>query len=317
MKSLGSAGSKRLLFAAAACGMLAFFAAPSFGQHDAARKPVLDGPLSPLLLAVDASKLTGDARRTFDVLALIIGDADKAATKDERNGYLEEFLAKSRAFVSAQPDSLQVWTLRAVAALEVNQAAAGQEACQRMVELKAGDLDDPAIRRVLALLDRKGWFMANAAGDTAVSVQGAKPAPEQTGTGPVISKGAKPATNTIAIVASDVKWGGFDAYVRKMMEAIQNEWDRTLADSSVTPPPGSHVTVRFTMDWKGYVAEVLGVESTSSDQGKQCCITAINMASPYGEWTDKMIATLGASQQLTLRFNYETKPAKNAAGATP
>jgi hypothetical protein len=204
-----------------------------------------------------------------------------------------------------------------VAALEVNQAAAGQEACQRMVELKAGDLDDPTIRRVLALLDRRGWFKAAAPVETATGAQGAKPVPERTGAGPAIPQGEKPATNTVGMVACDAKWSSYGPYLSRMMEAVHGEWDRTLIDSRVAPPPGSHVTVKFTMDWKGYIREILDVESTSSDQGRQSCITAINMASPYGEWTDTMIATLGASQQLTLRFDYAANPSRNAATATP
>jgi hypothetical protein len=140
-------------------GILLLSSDSSYCQQ-ATAKPLLDAPLSSLLSAFDASKLTGDARRTFDVLTLIVEDTDKATTEDKRNGYLQEFLIRSQDFVREHPDSLPLWTLRAVAALEVNQAEAGREACVRMIGLKAGDSDDPRIRRVLAMLDRRGWFKA-------------------------------------------------------------------------------------------------------------------------------------------------------------
>ena len=156
---MNSNGKSRLNTKLAVCGVLWFLITPSSGQQRNA-EPLIDAPLSSLLLAFDASKLTGDARRTFDVLTLVIEDADKASTAGERKSYLQEFLIRSQDFVRAHPSSLQLWTLRAVAALEANQPNAGREASQKMIGLKAGDLDDPKIRRVLAMLDRKGWFDA-------------------------------------------------------------------------------------------------------------------------------------------------------------
>jgi hypothetical protein len=302
----------------ALCGILLFFSNSSYCQQ-VTSKPLQDAPLSPLLSAFDASKLTGDGRRTFDVLTLIIEDTDKATAEDKRNGYLQEFLTRSQDFVREHPDSLPLWTLRAVAALEVNEAAAGQEACERMIGLKAGNSDDPKVRRVLAMVDRRGWFKANAANESVVTVQGAKSVPEQSASSPAAVQIKKLETNTFGPVAYDAKWGSYGAYLHKMMAAIQSEWDRIVNDGKIKPPSGSVVTVKLTMDWKGYIteAEILEGESTSSEEGKQCCITAINMASPYGEWTDNMIATLGASQQLKFAFFYDMNPAKGPIRVVP
>jgi hypothetical protein len=106
-------------------------------------------------------------------------------------------------------------------------------------------------------------------------------------------------------VAFSAKWSAYGAYLHKMMEAIQIQWDRILIDSRTEPPSGSYVTIKFTMDLHGKVTEIIDVESTSSEQGKQSCLTAITMTAPYGEWTDDMIAVLGTSQELTFRFYYE------------
>jgi hypothetical protein len=59
------------------------------------------------------------------------------------------------------------------------------------------------------------------------------------------------------------------------------------------------------MDLHGKITEILDVESTSSEQGKQSCVSAITLTAPYGDWTDDMIAVLGNSQELTFRFYYQ------------
>jgi hypothetical protein len=65
------------------------------------------------------------------------------------------------------------------------------------------------------------------------------------------------------------------------------------------------VTVKFTMNSKGEITEILDVENTSTEQGKQSCLSAITLTAPYGQWTDDMIAILGNSQEMTFRFYYE------------
>jgi hypothetical protein len=59
------------------------------------------------------------------------------------------------------------------------------------------------------------------------------------------------------------------------------------------------------MDLHGKITEILDVESTSSEQGKQSCVSSITLTAPYGDWTDDMIAVLGNSQELTFRFYYQ------------
>jgi len=133
----------------------------------------------------------------------------------------------------------------------------------------------------------------------------ARPVLEQVHTRPAIFEDNQFGTSNIGPVAFSAKWSNYGAYLHKMMEAIQIQWDRILLDSRTEPPSGSYVTVKFTMDSKGRITEILDVESTSSEQGKQSCISAITLTAPYGDWTDDMIAVLGTSQELTFRFYYE------------
>jgi hypothetical protein len=100
-------------------------------------------------------------------------------------------------------------------------------------------------------------------------------------------------------------WDRYDAYVHKMMNAIQSQWKRILSDSKTAAPSGTFVAVKFTMDSKGRIKKILDVGSTSSEAGEQCCMTAVTMSAPFGDWTDGMVAALGTSQELTVRFYYQ------------
>jgi len=62
------------------------------------------------------------------------------------------------------------------------------------------------------------------------------------------------------------------------------------------------VTVSFRMDSDGKITAIIDVKNTSSDQGKEACISAITARSPYGKWSDDMIAVLGESQEMTFTF---------------
>jgi hypothetical protein len=124
-------------------------------------------------------------------------------------------------------------------------------------------------------------------------------------TRPAIFEDNQFGTSNIGPVAVSAKWSAYGAYLHKMMEAIQIQWDRILIDSRTEPPSGTTVTIKFTMDLHGKITEIIDVENTSSEQGKQSCLTAITMTAPYGEWTDDMIAVLGNSQDLTFQFYYQ------------
>jgi hypothetical protein len=133
----------------------------------------------------------------------------------------------------------------------------------------------------------------------------ARPSLEQVHTRPAVFQDNQFGTSNIGPIAVDARWSNYGAYLHKMLEAIQLQWERILIESQTEPPSGSYVTVKFTMDSKGRITEILDVENTSSEQGKQSCLSAITLTAPYGDWTDDMIAVLGNSQELTFRFYYE------------
>lgn len=114
------------------------------------------GATSPAV--VDPATLTGAVRRRYDGLMLIIEDADNAKLAEERRKHLREFLDKSKSFAAEHPGLFSLWLLRAVAALELEQAGVAKDASYQLIQLGADNSDDPKVRRVLAMLDRKGWL---------------------------------------------------------------------------------------------------------------------------------------------------------------
>ena len=133
----------------------------------------------------------------------------------------------------------------------------------------------------------------------------ARPVIQQMQVRPAIFKDNQFGTSNIGAVGYDAKWSSYGAYLHKMLEAIQVQWDRILIESATNPPPGSTVTVKFTLDSKGRVTEIIDVQNSSSEQGKASCLSAVTLTAPYGDWTDDMIAVLGNSQDITIQFYYQ------------
>lgn len=117
-------------------------------------------PANRLTDSAASNQLTGGARRQYDALVLIIEEADKAKLDTERKALLNEFLVKSEPFLTDHKDQLQLWLLRAVSALELNQERAAREADRELSRLGADKINDPKVNKVLAMLERKGWTAA-------------------------------------------------------------------------------------------------------------------------------------------------------------
>ncbi len=122
---------------------------------------------------------------------------------------------------------------------------------------------------------------------------------------PAIFTENKFGTANIGPTAVDARWSNYGEYLQRLIESVQIEWDRILESGRTWPPQGSTVSVKFRLDSKGKVSEILDVNSTSSEQGRAACVSAITNRSPYGEWTPDMIALLGDSQDMTFTFYYQ------------
>ena len=132
-----------------------------------------------------------------------------------------------------------------------------------------------------------------------------RPSVDQSHTRPAIFKENDFGTSNMGITACDARWSNYGVYLKRLIESVQTEWDRILIASQTYPQSGTQVTVRFKIDSKGKIVEILEQQSSSSEQGTRACVSAITNPSPYGEWTPDMVAMLGESQELTFTFFYQ------------
>jgi hypothetical protein len=99
-------------------------------------------------------------------------------------------------------------------------------------------------------------------------------------------------------------WNGYEKYEQKMLQTIQAKWQRILIDSRSSPPSGTLVAIKFVLSADGKIVKIVDVGNTSNGSGEQSCMTALVTTAPFDRWTDKMVAALGTSQAVTLRFYY-------------
>lgn len=104
----------------------------------------------------------------------------------------------------------------------------------------------------------------------------------------------------------DTKLSPYGAYLERVVEAIQVEWDAILTKSTTYPPSGSSVIVRFILGSDGRIVRFVDVENHSTKRGADACIAAITNRAPYGSWTDEMKAKLNSDgEELVFTFYYQ------------
>lgn len=122
---------------------------------------------------------------------------------------------------------------------------------------------------------------------------------------PAIFEENKFGTSNIGIIGVNAKFSNYGAYLQRLVEAVQVQWDQLLMESRIYPPSGSMVTVKFILDSKGKIARVVEVENKATEAAARTCVNAITARSPYGEWTDDMKSVLGDEQEMTFSFYYQ------------
>ncbi len=128
---------------------------------------------------------------------------------------------------------------------------------------------------------------------------------QQIQTRPAIFEENKFGTSNTGVIGISAQFSNYGAYIHRMLEVIQIQWDRIIVESRIYPTSGTHVIVKFKMDDKGAISAIVNVEGTAGNQGETSCVSAITSRAPYGEWTDDMKAVLGPSQELTIAFYYQ------------
>lgn len=111
-------------------------------------------------------------------------------------------------------------------------------------------------------------------------------------------------TENIGAVAYNAKWSAYGEYLQKFIESVDIQWQRIIGQSDIYPVAGTKVVVKFLMNSKGDIPEIISVESSGGQVEKAACTSAIVARSPYGEWPEDMVGVLGTSQELTFTFHY-------------
>jgi hypothetical protein len=122
---------------------------------------------------------------------------------------------------------------------------------------------------------------------------------------PAILVENKIGTSNIGPTAVDARWSNYGAYLQRMIDTVQIQWERMIVEQHANPVVGSTVSVKFVMDSEGRIARIVNVDSTANEVASRACTSSITDRAPYGAWTHDMRATLGDEQEMTFTFYYQ------------
>lgn len=112
-------------------------------------------------------------------------------------------------------------------------------------------------------------------------------------------------TANIGNIAVDARWSNYGAYLQRMIDTVQIQWERSILKQKETPVIGSSVALKFVMNDEGRIVEIGVVDTSADDTSTRACMNAITDRMPYGPWTDDMKSALGTQQEMTFRFYYK------------
>ena len=110
--------------------------------------------------------------------------------------------------------------------------------------------------------------------------------------------------STAGQVAVDAHFSQFGDYLQELIDIVQIQWERILTSSKLSPKPSSHVTIKFRLNSKGQIAEILKVDGDADESATNAAMSAIREPAPYRVWTKQMVAVLGDDQVITFSFYY-------------
>lgn len=112
-------------------------------------------------------------------------------------------------------------------------------------------------------------------------------------------------TANMGNIAVDARWRNYGAYLQRMIDNVQIQWERTLLKQKEKPVVGSSVSVKFVMNDEGRIVEIGVADSSADDTSTRACVNAITERMPYGPWTGDMKSDLGEKQEMKFTFYYQ------------
>lgn len=124
---------------------------------------------------------------------------------------------------------------------------------------------------------------------------------------PAILAENKFGTQNVGLTAIDARWSNYGAYLQRMIDTVQIQWERLILSMNAMPARGSTVAVKFVMNDEGKITKIAAIEQSSSagETAVRACIGGITDRAPYGPWTDDMKTVLGSEQEMTFTFHYQ------------
>ncbi|MBL9199410.1 MAG: hypothetical protein JNL39_02840, partial [Opitutaceae bacterium] len=124
---------------------------------------------------------------------------------------------------------------------------------------------------------------------------------------PAILAENKFGTQNVGLTAIDARWSNYGAYLQRMIDTVQIQWERLILSMNAMPAVGSTVSVKFIMNDEGKITKIAAIEqsATAGETAVRACIGGITDRAPYGPWTDDMKAVLGSQQEMTFTFHYQ------------
>ena len=122
---------------------------------------------------------------------------------------------------------------------------------------------------------------------------------------PAILAENKFGTSNVGVQGIDAKWSNYGAYLQRMIDTVQIEWERLILQQFANPAIGSMVTIKFVMNTEGKIVDIGVEQSTANETATRACVSAVTNRMPYGPWTDDMRAVLGERQEMTFTFHYQ------------
>jgi hypothetical protein len=169
------------------------------------------------------------------------------------------------------------------------------------------DRAQPVPERVEGAPDAKDFSGATAL-QPAIDPRRPRPRPQivqQQQVRPAILADNKFGTKNVGLTGIDARWSNYGAYLQRMVDTVQIQWERLILSMSAMPAGGSTVTVKFVMNDEGRITNIAHVDTTANETASRACVSAITDRSPYGPWTDDMKAVLGTQQEMTFTFYYQ------------
>ena len=112
-------------------------------------------------------------------------------------------------------------------------------------------------------------------------------------------------TPNIGLAAYDAHWSNYGAYLQRLVDSVQIQFQKLTDESKIYPPSGTIVTVKFRLDKEGKISEIISVDAGGGgQQSASVCTSAITTRAPYGKWTEDMVAMLGETTEFTWKFYY-------------